>query len=127
MTAALILPELPPESQTLEIPESMRPEDKAFLIRELGKLSTDYARLNVRDEEHRKALEERFKRFEDRLAKLECGADESSRHELIRVERELARRVTVEDKWKARIWGLVAVLLTSAIVGLVTHWLSTRG
>lgn len=127
---AVILPTLPPDSQTLALPDSMRPDDKAFLIRELGKISKDYAMLNARDEEHRKALESRFKRLEARMGQLEHKADASGQHNLTKVEqeleRQLKRQLEIQDRWRGRVWSIIAVLVTSAVVGLITHYLSAR-
>lgn len=112
---SVILPALPPESQTLTMPDSLNPEDRAFLIKELGKISSAAA-----------VQEERVRVLHARLDKLESKADASGEHKAIQLQAQIDKRDQDAALWRARVWSIVAVLLTSAIVGLITHWLATR-
>lgn len=121
-----LLPTLPPESARVEIPESMNPEEKAKLVAELGKISTEIARVQTRDDERAKFAEQRWRAVDARLAKLEGRADASGQHDLVVVTKALDKAQAANDKIKW--WGLsiATTLLTSAIVGLVVHYLATR-
>ena len=113
-TAALsvILPRI---QETIDMPPSMHPEDRAFLIRELGKISSVLA-----------VSEERVKQLEARLEKLEDSADATGQHQLVSLQNEIIKRDQVAAVWKGRVWSIAAVVLTSAFVGLITHWLATH-
>lgn len=112
---SVILPALPPESQTLTMPDSLKPEDRAFLIAELGKISKQLA-----------VSEERVRVLHERIDRLEQRAEASGEHKAIQLQAQIDKRDADAEKWRARVWSIIAVLLTSAIVGLITHWLSTR-
>ena len=119
----MLLPPLPPPaSREIEIPESMHPDDRKLLISELGNISASIASIEARDEEHRKALEQRFRAIDARTAKLETSLEETGRHDVAKLQRALRKREDSADKWKWWVLSLVA----SAIVGLVTYYIATR-
>ena len=117
---------MPPEANTIEVPESMNPEDRATLIAELGKISTEIARVQTRDEERARFAEQRWRAIDARLAKLEGYADKSGEHDLALVTKALdkERENTAKIKWWAL--SILTTLATSAVVGLVVHYLSSR-
>ena len=115
MSPAALQVMIPPLEEVVTMPESLRPEDRAFLIRELGKISSALA---VSDEQR--------KQLEARLTKLEDGAERSGEHRAIQLQAEIDKRDRDAATWRARVWAIIAVLLTSGLVGLITHWLSTR-
>jgi len=121
---SVILPSLPPES-AIKVPESMNETDRAFLIRELGKVSTDYAKLNARDEEHRKALDARFKRLEARICGLEGKADASAGHSMALIERELELRNQRDAMRRDRIVSIGITFFVTAVLALVGFWLKS--
>lgn len=128
MTAtALILPMLPPESRRIEIPESMNEQDQARLTSELAGISTEIARVVTRDEERQKFLDQRFKSIDARISKLEHTSDATGKHDRIELERQLAARIAESGKWKWWALGIGASLASSALVGLVVHYLSSKG
>ena len=112
---SVLLPSLPPESAAFEVPESMTPDDRQFLIQELGKISASHAEIRVR-----------LDGADARLKKLETKADQSGQHDIEVLQKALEKAHAKGDVWKSRVWSILAVLITSALVGLVTHWLSTR-
>jgi len=122
---SVAFPSLPPESKTIKVPQSMNERDRAFLIRELGKLSTDYAKISVRDEEHRKALDARFKRLESRICGLEGKADASAGHSMALVERELELRNEQDARRRDRIVSIGVTFFVTAILALVGFWLKS--
>ena len=104
-----------PESQQFKMPDSLKPEDRAFLIRELGKISSELA---VKDE--------RIKQLSTRVAKLENVATASGEHRALQLQSQLDKRDADALIWRGRVWSIMALLITSGLVGLITHWLSTR-
>jgi len=122
-TLALI-PTMPPESSTVEIPASMNPTERTKLVDALGDISTELARVQTRDEERAKFAEQRWRAIDARLAKLESGADASGRYDLDLVTKKLDKREAEFVRWKFWALGIIGALLTSTIVGLVVHYLS---
>jgi len=121
-----LLPTLPPESSQVEIPRSMNPEEQARLVSELGKISTEIARVQTRDEERGKFLDQRLRAIDSRLGKLEGHADASGQHDLAIVTKALDKATSANDKIKWWALSIATTLITSAIVGLVVHYLATR-
>jgi hypothetical protein len=126
MSQAVLIPTLPPESNKIEIPRSMNPEERAKLIAELGAISTEIARVQTRDEERSKFAEQRWRAVDARLAKLEGHADKSGAHDLAIVTKALDKATAANDKIKWWAVSIGTTLLTSAIVGLVVHYLAAR-
>lgn len=125
-TTLALIPTLPPDSSTVEIPDSMNPTERDKLIDELRAISTEFARIQTRDEERAKFLDQRFRAIDARLGKLEEGADASGRYDLEVVTKRLEKREAEFVRWKFWALGIVGALVTSAIVGLVVHYFSTR-
>jgi hypothetical protein len=121
-----LLPTLPPESAQVEIPASMNPEEKAQLVAELGKISTEIARVQTRDEERNRFAEQRWRAVDARLAKLEGHADASGQHDLAVVTKALDKATTNNEKIKWWALSILTTLATSAVVGLVVHYLASR-
>lgn len=121
-----LLPTLPPDSNRVEVPASMKPEDQATLLRELSTISTAITKAEVRAEEREKAAEQRFRAAEARLRRLEDEAETTGRHEITKLQAELKERKTEAAKWKWWILSIAATLITSTIVGLVVHFFATR-
>ena len=115
MTTAIsvIFPAVP--ENTIDMPDSMIPEDRAFLIKELGKISS---RLAVRDE--------RNKQLTERVIKLENAANASGEHKALVLQAQLDKRDKDMAEWKGRVWSIVATFLTTGILGLLAHYLATR-
>ena len=67
--------------------------------------------------------DQRFKAIDARLAKLENSADASGAHDLSLVQKALDKER--EKSEKVKWWGLsiLGTLVTSAIVGVVVHFL----
>lgn len=124
-TLALI-PTLPPESSTVEIPQSMNDEEKGQLVAELSKISTEIAKVQTRDEERAKFAEQRWRAVDARLAKLEGRADASGQHDLAVLQKALDKRDAEFIRWKFWALGIIGALVTSSIVGLVVHYFATR-
>lgn len=122
-TTIAVLPTVPAR---VEIPDSMQPKEKDKLVEELGSITTALARVETRDEERAKFLEQRFRAIDARIGKLEQHADETGEHKLVVAtgERDGARAELNKVKW----WGLsiLATFATSAVVGLIVYYLSTR-
>lgn len=116
-----------PLSSTVEVPPSMNEQDRAFLIAELGKLSADYTKLSVRDEEREKALHARFKRVEARLAKIEDKAEASGQYNIVKLEAALASRDADAIKRRDRIVSVGVTFLVTAILALITFYLKSLG
>lgn len=116
-----------PLSSTVEVPPSMNEQDRAFLIGELGKLSTDYTKLSVRDEEREKALHDRFKRLEARIGKIEDKAEASGQHNIVRLESALVSRDADASRRRDRIASVVVTFLITAILALVGFYLKSLG
>lgn len=123
MSMIALLPNLPPESARVEIPTSMNPEEQAKLIGELGKISTEIARVTTRDEERAKFLDQRFRAIDARIGKLEAGADASGAHDLVVLQKALDKRDAEFSRWKWWALSIAATLFTSALVGLIVHWI----
>jgi len=121
-----LLPTLPPESNRVEIPESMPPADRDKLLHELSEISTAIVRTEVRAEERHNATEQRFRSAEARLRKLEEESEATGQHQIVKLEAALAERRAEASKWKWWAISIASTLITSAIVGLVVHYLSTR-
>lgn len=126
-TATILIPTLPPPSNRIEIPEDMNPEDQARLLAELGAISTEIARIQTQNEERAKFADQRWRAVDARIAKLEKHADASAGHDLAVVQKALEKKADQLDKWKWWAMSILATLITSAIVGLVVHYLSTKG
>ena len=122
MKTAVLLPTLPPESRQVEIPDSMHPDERAKLIAELGKISTEIATVQVRDEERAKFLDQRFRAIDARLAKIEEDADASGQFNLVELQKQLDERKAESSKWKWWALSIIATIFTSALVGLVVHY-----
>lgn len=121
-----LLPTLPPDSNRVEVPDSMKPEDQAMLLRELSGISTAITRAEVRAEEREKAGDQRFRSVEARLRKIEDGAETTGAHRILELRQELRERRAETAKWKWWAISIATTLITSAIVGLVVHFFSTR-
>jgi len=121
---AILIPTLPPESARVELPDSMNPEEQGKVIGELAKISTEIARVQTRDEERSKFLDQRFRAIDARLAKIEDDAENTGRHELASLEKLIDKRDTEITRWKFWLLGIVGAVVTSTIVGLVVHYLS---
>jgi hypothetical protein len=104
----------------------MQPEDQAKLLRELSVISTAIARAEAVAAERAKAEEQRFRSVEARLRKLEDGAESTGEHKIAKLEAALRERREEQAKWKWWAISIASTLITSAIVGLVVHYLSTR-
>lgn len=118
-----LLPTLPPESARVEIPASMNPEEQAKLIGELGNISTELARVQTRDEERAKFADQRWRAIDARIAKIEKNADASAGHDLAVLQKALDKRDVEFAKWKWYALSIAATLFTSALVGLIVHWI----
>lgn len=125
-TQSVIFPTLPPPSNEIEIPESMPTTDRNKLFDQLGAISTELAKMQARDEERQKSLDQRLRAIDARLGKLEESADVSGHQDLIALQKTIDKRE--QEASKLKFWGLsiLATLLTSALVGLVVHWLGGR-
>lgn len=121
---SVIFPAL--DESKIDMPDSMHPDDRAFLVRELGKISS---KLAVRDE--------RNKQLTDRVTKLEDAADASGEHKAIVLQAQLEKtekdHAAALDKrdastavWKGRAWTFFATFFTTGILGLIAHYLTTR-
>ena len=124
LAQAILIPTLPPESNKIQIPISMNEAEQARLVAELGVISTEIARVQTRDEERAKFLDQRFKAIDARLAKIEHVADSTGQHDLNTLQRALDKRDEEFSRWKWWALSIAATLATSAIVGLVVHWAS---
>jgi len=120
-TLALI-PTLPPDSSTVEIPASMNDEEKGQLVAELAKISTEIARVQTRDEERAKFADQRWRAIDARLGKLEGKADASGQHDLAVLQKALDKRDAEAVRWKFWALGILGGLFSSAIVGLVVYY-----
>lgn len=94
------------------IPSDMNENDRSFLLEELRKLSSDYAALSALDGERHKVINAR-------LAKMELASE-------YRARAEIEARDRVATAWRQRVWSVFAVLATSALFSLITHWLATK-
>ena len=112
---SVILPALPPESQTFNMPDSLRPEDRAFLIRELGKISGELA-----------VKEERIKQLEAWRTKVDNAADASGEQRALVLQAELDKRDAAALVWRGRVWSIVAAVFTTGLLALIAHYLATR-
>lgn len=117
--ALVLLPTMPPESRQVRIPESMNPEEEARLVGELGKISTELARVQTRDEERAKFLDQRFRATDARMAKLEAGATASGQYDLALAAKTLDKKEAEFAKWK---WWVVT-LICSGAAGVLGHLL----
>ena len=122
MSAVAVL--IPTLSTRVEIPESMRAEEKAQLIAELGSISTEIAKVQTRDEERGKFAEQRWRAIDARIGKLEKSADATGEHKLEVLQKALDKKTETLDKWKWWALSIFATLGTSAIVGLVVFYLT---
>ncbi len=61
-----------------------------------------------------------------RLASLETGAEATGQHQLVTVQADKQQLTKAIDTWKDRGWRLFAALFLTAVVALVTHYLSTH-
>jgi hypothetical protein len=125
MSSLVLFPSLPPPS-IIEIPEDMDPENEARLLKELGEISRNQTRLETVLEEREKQQEQRHRATEARLAKLEKSADASGQHDVALMQRALDKKDEAESKLKWWVLSIIGTLLTSAAVGLVVHYLSTK-
>lgn len=122
-----LLPTMPPESARVEIPASMNTQDREKLIGELSQISTEIARVQTRDEERAKFLDQRFRAIDARLAKLEDETEQTGRHDLVLLQKQLDKREAEFSKWKSWALSIVGALITSTIIGLVVHYFATKG
>ncbi len=121
---SVIFPAL--DESKIDMPDSMHPDDRAFLVRELGKISS---KLAVRDE--------RNKQLTERVDKLENAADASGEHKALVLQAQLDKsekdHATALEKrdahaavWRGRVWSIVATFITTGMLGLLAHYLATR-
>lgn len=120
---AVILPTMPPKARLVRIPDSMTPSEKGRLIDELAKISTELARLQVRDEERSKFSEQRFKAIDARIKKLDTCADDSASYDLAVVTKALDVKREELAKWKW--WGLS--ILAAVISGGIMYYIGSIG
>lgn len=123
MRTLAILPTMPPDSARIELPESMTPEEQGKVLGELSKISTELAKVQVSNEERSKFIDQRFRAIDARLAKLEDDADATGKHELSSLEKLIDKREAEITRWKFWVLGIVGALVSSAVVGLVVHYL----
>ena len=123
---SVIFPTLPPPSNEIEIPASMSTHDQNKLFEQLGSISTELAKMQARDEERQKSLDQRLRAIDARLAKLEEGADISGHQDLIALQKTIDKREHEASKIKFWALSILATLITSALVGLVVHFLGGR-
>ena len=121
-----ILPTLPPDFNRVEVPDSMKPEDQAKLLHELSGITTAITRTEVQAEEREKAHSQRFRSIDARIRKLEAGAEDTGEQRIEELQAKLAERKADAIRWKWWILSIASTLITSAIVGLVVYYLSTR-
>lgn len=126
MSILALIPTLPPESSTVEIPDSMSPTEQEKLIDELRMISTEFARLSTRDEERANFLDQRFHEINARFSKLENYVDASRRYDLAVVTKTLDKREAEFLRWKFWALGILGALVTSLIIGLVIFYLANR-
>jgi hypothetical protein len=123
-TVLALIPTLPPESSTIRIPASMSPTERERLIDELRAISTEFARIQTREEERAKFLEQRFWAIDVRFAKLENSAEQTGRHDLVTLQKALDKRDAEFSRWRWWALSIVATIVTSAIIGLVVFYLN---
>jgi hypothetical protein len=114
MSLAVMMPAL---HTCIEVPAEMPEDERAELFQELGKIAAEIARLQARHEERTRSIE-------DRIVRLETGADASGRQDLALVQKALDKREAQLAEGRRWVYSVIATLLTSAIVGLVVHYLS---
>jgi len=119
---AVKFPTLPPPSDKIEIPESMSTPDRNKLFAQLGSISTELAKIQARDEERQKALDQRLRAIDARLARLEKDAEKAAGSDLETLKNTIAKHQSEASKMKFWVLSIVATLLTSAVVGLVVHF-----
>lgn len=117
---------LPTVPARVEIPESMNPEEQAKLIGELGLISTEIARVQTRDEERGKFANQRWRAIDARLAKLEGFADTTAQHDLVVLQKQLDARLEESSKLKWWAISIFTTFATSAVVGLIVYYLTSR-
>ncbi len=116
----------PPESTSIEVPESMNGDDRELLLRELGKISAEVAKGTVR-----------LDTGEARLKKLEAKADASGRHDVDVLQKALAKadeRTTTaleaadaaKRELRARLWSIGITFFTTSVIALVGYYLTHR-
>lgn len=117
---------LPTVPARVVIPDSMHPKEKDKLVEELGSIATSIARVETRDEERAKFADQRWRAIDARIGKLEKHASETGEHKLAIVtkERDDERAELSKVKWWAV--SIVTTFATSAVVGLIVYYLSTR-
>ncbi len=84
----------------------------------VGELSTRFL-LHEKDDDH---VHESHGR---RLKKLEKSADASGAHNIERTQQQLIERRDSERRWRDRGWGLLAALVVTAAIALVTFWVGS--
>ena len=110
---------LPTVPGRVEIPDSMHPKEKDKLVEELGSIATSIARVETRDEERAKFADQRWRAIDARIGKLEHNADTN-------VTKALDKRTDELSKVKWWAVSIVTTFATSAVVGLIVYYLSTR-
>lgn len=115
---SVILPSIPPSEgpHVIELP-SMKPEEQAAILKELGKISGEQNAAKARNEERHKALVERVNKLENR-------ADASGRHDVTGLEKELETARGEARKLKWWLLGIVGSLIVSGVAGTIGYFLS---
>lgn len=112
-----------PESVSFEMPDSMHPSDRQFLIAELGKISAEVASQGAGHAGKFANLAQRLRAVDARIAKLELRADQSGQHNLDSLQKALDQTQAVGAVWRGRAWTVFATLLTTALIALVAYYL----
>lgn len=131
-THSMMLATLPPE-EAIEIPRSMKPEEKDKLVSQLGLISNNLAAIKARDHERQKFLDQRFRaqdarmaKYDERMAKYDARAEASGQHDIVALQKKLDERRVESNKWKWWVLSIAASLMTSALVGLVVFYLTKK-
>jgi len=115
-----------PEHVDLQMPDSMHPSDRQFLITELGKITTEVAKLDERGTGKFDNLEHRLRAVDARLAKLELRADASGAHDISLLQKALEKERAKGDVWQGRLWAILATFITTGALALIAHYIATR-
>lgn len=119
---AVKFPTLPPAGASIDIPDSMTTPDRNKLFAQLGDISNELAKIQGRDEERQKGLDQRLRAIDARLARLEKEAEKAAGSDLETLKSTIAKQHNDASKMKFWLLSILATLATSAIVGLVVHF-----
>jgi hypothetical protein len=106
--------------------DQARAQQHAELKAIIESTHVDVQALSLRFDLHEQNNEHVHEQHGKRLSYLEELGKQTGEHQLVELQSKLAERGQVIDQWRGRVWSMVAALLLSSIVGLVTHYLSTK-